>query len=108
MSRKYVKVTCISQHYMEYVVAVDDSISDKEVVEWAQDTVTCGEARDFGQTWVGETILDAEIIGEDIVEERFFKYNDYLIGSPIFTKEYILKNAVTDIDKEGNVTTKEE
>jgi hypothetical protein len=72
MMSKYVLVETISQFRMRYVIEVPLDHNDKEVpcsaTEWASDTVTCEEAKEFSQEWLGETIVSAhEITPEHII-----------------------------------------
>ena len=70
---KYILVDAISQFRMRYVVEVPDSHSDGEypctAEQWAMDTVTMSEAKEFSQEWLGETIVSAhEITNEHIIK----------------------------------------
>ena len=66
MSEKtqFVLVETISQYRMRYVVevpvGVDDYNNDKEL--WALDVVTCDDAEEFSQEWLGETILSHRVV----------------------------------------------
>ena len=69
---KYVLVEAISQFRMRYVIEVPDDHNDGEhpcsAIEWAEDSVTCEEAKEFSQEWLGETIVSAhEITPEHII-----------------------------------------
>jgi hypothetical protein len=69
---KYVLVETISQFRLRYVIEVPEDHNDREVPcsakQWAEDTVTCEEAKEFSQEWLGETILSAhEITNEHII-----------------------------------------
>lgn len=65
---KLIMVDCISQFRMRYCVEVPADAPD----EWALDTVTCNEAKEFSQEWVGENIISHRVI----TEEEFFKMCD--------------------------------
>jgi hypothetical protein len=72
MMSKYVLVEAISQFRMRYVIEVPDDHNDGEhpcsAIEWAEDSVTCEEAKEFSQEWLGETIVSAhEITPEHII-----------------------------------------
>ena len=68
MSEKtqFVLVETISQYRMRYVVEVpigiDEYVRDKAA--YAQDTVSCDEAKEFSQEWLGETILSHRIVNK--------------------------------------------
>jgi hypothetical protein len=84
---KYVIVTAISSYRMRYCIPVDElqklntevSVEGREI-EWANDCVTCGDAEEFSQHWIGENIIDAEIIDEEQMLNKFDADNDYLSG----------------------------
>lgn len=60
---KFVMVDTVSQFRMRYVVEVPDDHNDGEfpcsAKEWAMDTVTMNEAREFSQEHLGETIVSS-------------------------------------------------
>lgn len=91
----WVLVDTISQYRMRYMVEVPDSSK----VEWALDTVTCNEAKEFSQHWLGETIFSHSEIKEEDAIALFRTDNDYLKD---WDNEVIKKNAFTNI-KEQNV-----
>jgi hypothetical protein len=68
MSEKmqFVLVETISQYRMRYVVEVPVGIDDHGVDTslWALDTVTCDEAKEFSQEWLGEMILSHRVINK--------------------------------------------
>ena len=68
MSEKtqFVLVETISQYRMRYVVEVPVGVDDHGVDTslWALDTVTCDEAKEFSQEWLGETILSHRVINK--------------------------------------------
>lgn len=87
MEKKYVIVTAVSTHRMRYCIPVDqlqqlntDVPIDGHECEWAEDTVTCGEADEFSQTHLGEQIVDSVVVTEQQMLEQFDKDNDYLRG----------------------------
>jgi hypothetical protein len=55
-----VMVECISTFRQRYVVEVPKGKS-----EWALDTVTCQEAKEFSQLHLGETIVSHRVISKD-------------------------------------------
>jgi len=82
---KYVVVTAISSYRMRYAIPVDElqrmnpdvSIEGREI-EWANDSVTCEEVKEFSQKHIGEQIVDTKVISEDEMLDLFDKDNDYL------------------------------
>ena len=82
----YIVVTCISTHRMRYVMHKDDlrklnkdvEPTEKDLVDWAMDTVTMQECEEFSQHWLGEQIMDVDILDEHEILELFDKDNDYL------------------------------
>jgi len=70
---EFVLVECISQYRMRYVVEVP-----KGKTEWAMDTVTMNEAKEFSQLWLGETIVSHRKVKKKHIIETFDQDNDYL------------------------------
>ena len=54
----WVMVEAVSQFRMRYMVEVDAAHP-----EWALDTVTCNEAKEFSQEHIGETIVSHRVMG---------------------------------------------
>ena len=75
---KYVIVDAIISYRMRYTVAVPDSVPDKDAKEWAMDSVTCEEAKEFSQDWMGEYIASTRITNKEDVLKTFDEDNDYL------------------------------
>lgn len=85
---RYVVVTAISTHRMRYCVPVSelqklntdvDIMNDSaKQIEWAKDSVTMEEVKEFSQDWLGESIVDAFILDEERVLNLFDRDNDYL------------------------------
>jgi len=83
MSKDYVVVTCISSYRMRYVMHKDDlqkmnPDAEVDMVEWANNTVNMEECDEFSQEWMGEYIVDNNLISEEEMLELFDKDNDYL------------------------------
>lgn len=64
-------VEALSQYRMVYVI-------DTEKAEWAKDSVVCEEVQEFGQQWLGETIVSSREINDDEVIRVHDELNDYL------------------------------
>ena len=85
---RYVVVTCVSTFRQRYCVPVSelqklntdvDIMSDPvKQIEWANDSVTMEEVKEFSQSHLGEQILDTFILDEERVLQLFDRDNDYL------------------------------
>jgi len=64
-------VEALSQYRMVYVV-------DTEKAEWAKDSVAAEEVQEFGQDWLGETIVSAREVDDDEAIRVHDELNDYL------------------------------
>jgi hypothetical protein len=98
--KDYVVVTCISSHRMRYVMHKDDlqKMNPDEPcnpIEWANNTVNMEECDEFSQEWMGEYIVDNNLISEEEMLELFDKDNDYLKD---WTKEYKIEWVRKNID----------
>lgn len=81
-------VTCVSTHRMRYCISLEDlqkqnldidiTEDEQSQKEWACDMVTCEDLEEFSQEWLGEQIVDTQIISEDKMIEIFDKENEYL------------------------------
>jgi hypothetical protein len=100
---KYVLVDTISQFRMRYVVEVPDDCEnptdgDRYPVtpeEYAMDTVTCEDAKEFTQEHLGETIVSTR---EVTLEEALAQYRkDEPMFGASWDDELIVKNAITPI-----------
>lgn len=60
MANKWVLVECISQFRMRYMVEVPE-----EHPEWALDTVTMNEAKEFSQDHIGEVIVSHRVLSQE-------------------------------------------
>lgn len=85
---KYVVVTTVSTFRERYCVPVsklqelnpdvDITNDPAKQVEWANDSVTAEEIKEFSQKWLGETILDTFILDEERALMLFNRDNEYL------------------------------
>jgi hypothetical protein len=83
---RYVVVTCISSFRERYVVPVsklqelnpDKTLTTEMAAEWARDSVTMEEVKEFSQHWLGETILDTFVLDEERMLALFDRDNPYL------------------------------
>lgn len=82
--KTYVMVTTTSMYRMRYCVAVEDlqkddnPLSESSMREYAKDMVVCEDLDEFSQEWIGEQIIDTNVITEDRMLEMFDSDNDYL------------------------------
>lgn len=81
-----VMVECVQQYRTRYVVEVPTTNP-----EWALDTVTCQEAKEFSQQDLGETIVSHRIITEQQALDQFKVDTDY--GK--WTDEQIKRSSIT-------------
>jgi hypothetical protein len=89
-----VLVETVSQFRQRYVVEVpvgiDDFGNDKTL--WALDTVSCEQAKEFSQYWLGETIVSHRVVSEQETLQMFDQDNAYLKN---WTKEGKLESVTT-------------
>ena len=72
---KFVLVETISQYRMRYVIEVPDNHAEVTpdsfgctATQWAEDTVTMEEMKEFSQKWLGEVITSSrEVFSEEIL-----------------------------------------
>jgi len=90
---KYVSVTTISTFKHRYFIPVDDLQKQNTSVpidglecQWAEDCVTCNDVEEVSQEWLGETIVDSQIVSEEDMLNIFDHENDYLKGWTIEQK----------------------
>lgn len=81
-TQRYAVVTAVSSHRMRYVVPLDQLQAlnkDAEVdAAWLADSVVCSEVEDFSQEWLGEQIIDTNVISEEEMLKLFDADNQYL------------------------------
>ena len=88
MKTELVMVECISTFRERYVVEVPAGKT-----EWALDTVTMQEAKEFSQLHLGETIVSHRVVDIDEVISTCDVDNDYLKN---WTREQKIKAFVTE------------
>jgi hypothetical protein len=78
---KFVLVDALAQYRMRYIIEVPDDHNDKEypctATQWAEDTVTMEEMKEFSQLYLGETILSSREIAKEEIIPMCDKENDY-------------------------------
>jgi hypothetical protein len=94
---KFVLVETLIQYRMRYVIEVPDDHNEGEfpctAIQWAEDTVTMEEMKEFSQKWIGETILSSREIYKKEIIPLCDEDNNYLKS---WTKEQKM-NLVTPI-----------
>lgn len=100
---KYVLVETLSQYRMRYVIEVPDDHNDKEfpctAIQWAEDTVTMEEMKEFSQKWLGETIIGSREIDKPEILRLCDEDNSYLTS---WTDEGKIERLVTPIGYKGD------
>jgi len=89
---EYVLVDCVSTFRMRYLVEVP-----KGKAEWALDTVTLNEAKEFSQVHIGEQIISHRIVSKEEALSISDADNDY--GST-WPEELKIKNFFTSIGED--------
>lgn len=92
----WVLVECISQYRMRYMVEAPDTHPD-----YALDTVTMEEAKEFSQKHLGEVITSHRVVSEEEALKLFDQDNDYLSS---WDKELKMKNTFTTMAEQGYET----
>jgi hypothetical protein len=90
--KEWVLVECISTFRQRYLVQVPQG---KE--EYALDTVTMNQAKEFSQLHLGETIVSHRVLSEDEAVAQAYVDNDYLSA---WTEDQIKNNLFT-YDNQG-------
>jgi len=88
---EWVLVECTSTYRMRYMVEVPKGKAD-----WALDTVTMEEAKEFSQEHLGEQIFSHRVVTYDEALQLCDKDNDYCKGWP---EEVKVKNFFTRADE---------
>tara|TARA_B110000259_G_C13988017_1_gene391283 strand:+ start:604 stop:939 length:336 start_codon:yes stop_codon:yes gene_type:complete len=99
---RFVVVTTVSQFRQRYAIPVsklqksnleiDITNDTAKQIEWAEDSVSMEQVKEFSQHWLGESIIDSFVLDEERVLNLFDKDNDYLKTWSVEQKmEYIHK-----------------
>ena len=77
--RQWVLVECVSTHRIRYMVEVPVGIDKygKNKVDWALDTVTMNEAKEFSQEHIGEQIVSHRVVTKEEALALCDVDNDY-------------------------------
>lgn len=90
IEEKYVVVTVVSSFRQRYVIPTEElqklneevELDELKAIEWAEDSVTCENVKEFSQQFLGENIIDTEIVDTDSMLKIFDKDNKYLSEGP--------------------------
>jgi hypothetical protein len=91
---QWVLVDCVSTHRIRYMVEVPIGIDKygKDKSEWALDTVSMNEAKEFSQQHIGEQIVSHRIVTKEEALVMCDKDNDYCSS---WNEELKVKNFFT-------------
>lgn len=91
---QWVLVDAVSTFHMQYLVEVPVGIDDfgKDKADWALDTVTMDEAKEFHQKHVGENILSSRVVTKEEALALFKKQNPTFSN---WSDDLIIKNHFT-------------
>jgi hypothetical protein len=92
---KYIMVDTVSMFRMRYCVEVPDDLENCTAEEYAKDTVTCEDAKEFTQDHLDEVIVSTR---EVTLEEALAQYRkDEPVLGEAWDDEIIIKNSITPI-----------
>jgi len=86
MKTDYVVVDTVSMFKQRYIIPREElqklnedvKLTDKLAREWASDSVTTEEVKEFSQRWLGETITNVDIVDTEKVLKLFKEDNEEL------------------------------
>lgn len=86
MKSDYVVVDTVSMFKQRYIIPREElqklnedvKLTDKLAKEWASDSVTTEEVKEFSQRWLGETITNVDIVDTQKVLKLFKEDNEEL------------------------------
>jgi len=86
MKSDYVVVDTVSMFKQRYIIPREElqklnedvKLTDKLAKEWASDSVTTEEVKEFSQRWLGETITNVDIVDTEKVLKLFKEDNEEL------------------------------
>lgn len=92
MSKVLVMVDCVLSYRTRYCVE-----APADHPEYALDTVTMEQAKEFSQLYLGETIVSHRVVTQEEALKQFDVDNDYLKS---WTEEQKITAAITQVDDE--------
>jgi ribosomal protein S2 len=86
MKSDYVVVDTVSMFKQRYIIPREElqklnedvKLTEKLAKEWASDSVTTEEVKEFSQRWLGETITNVDIVDTEKVLKLFKEDNEKL------------------------------
>lgn len=93
---KYAVVTVVSSFRQRYVIPTealqelneDFDLDEANACVWAEEEVMAEKVKEFSQHWLGENVIDIDIVGEERILELMKRDNKYLVeGENAWTKE---------------------
>jgi hypothetical protein len=86
MKSDYVVVDTVSMFRQRYIIPREElqklnedvKLTEKLAKEWASDSVTTEEVKEFSQRWLGETITNVDIVDTEKVLKLFKEDNEEL------------------------------
>jgi hypothetical protein len=86
MKSDYVVIDTVSMFKQRYIIPREElqklnedvKLTDKLAKEWASDSVTTEEVKEFSQRWLGETISNVDIVDTEKVLKLFKEDNEEL------------------------------
>ena len=87
-------VDTISMFRMRYVVEVPDDVGECTPENYAKDSVTCEDVREFSQEHLDEVISSVREVTKEEAFKQFREDNGYTFS---WTDEHIVKHAFTEI-----------
>ena len=97
---QWVLVDAVSTFHMQYLVEVPVGTDDfgKDKADWALDTVTMDEAKEFHQKHVGENILSSRVVTKEEALALFKKQNPTFSN---WSDDLIIKNHFTTWEEQN-------
>ena len=93
INTEWVLVDCVSTYRMRYMVQVPKGKTD-----WALDTVTMEEAKEFSQEHIGEQIISHRVVSKKYALELSDIDNDYTVA---WNEETKMKNFFTTLEEQN-------
>ena len=84
---KYAIATVISSFRQRYVIPTEAlqemnekiDLDEAHAKQWLEESVISEEVKEFSQKWLGEQVIDIEVVDEKKILDTFDKDNDYLV-----------------------------
>jgi hypothetical protein len=84
---KYAIATVISSFRQRYVIPTEAlqemnekiDLDETHAKQWLEESVGCEEVKEFSQKFLGEQVIDIEVVDEKKILDTFDKDNDYLV-----------------------------